>query len=61
MQSEPPRPSRTESPLEEEDDAIERESRPRTVAQRSERFSGDCIWLSPRAQRRMSLGRRTRF
>jgi hypothetical protein len=29
-----------------------------SAAPRSERMSGDCIWLSPRAQRRMSLGRR---
>ncbi|MGZ3476966.1 MAG: hypothetical protein ACXWUG_24905 [Polyangiales bacterium] len=33
----------------------------REAAPKNERISGDYIWLSPHAQRRMSIGRRTSF
>jgi hypothetical protein len=43
----------------------DRESQPRPIAKvsdtRGDRFSGDHIHLSPRAQRRMAMGRRSAF
>jgi hypothetical protein len=58
---------RAESPTplsnmsDEPEGAPESRTRVREQAPKKERMSGDCIWLSPHAQRRMFIGRRTSF
>jgi hypothetical protein len=63
MPQTPPRPDLAKC---DENDSEAEQSQPRISIARvsiagSERLSGGCISLSPRAQRRMSLGRRTGF